>query len=272
MTTIKNEIKISGKCLMDGRESIVTVVPSDQKGIRFYPDNSDIKIEARAENVVSTLNCTILGNQDKQLRVVEHFMAACAFTGIDSLDVYVSSSELPILDGSAKVWVEEFQKAGIESTDSSARIEFYEPIIFSEGRTQIVLLPSDSFKVSYMVNFEHKDLANRWENWDISEETQRIVESRTFGYLKDLEKFQKAGFALGASIDNTVGLTEDGYTVELRNKFEPINHKILDLVGDLYLTGLNPLNFNAHIIAKEAGHRTHVEFAKKIQSMLREKV
>ena len=99
-------------------------------------------------------------------------------------------------------------------------------------------------------------------NWTIDDSYFEIYEARTFGYLKDLERFQEAGLALGVSIDNTVGLTETGYTTELRSKFEPIKHKILDLIGDLYLSGINPLDLKAHIVAREAGHRIHVEFAK----------
>lgn len=115
-----------------------------------------------------------------------------------------------------------------------------------------------------MVNFDHAELSNSWISWDFSKDNQEIIEARTFGYLKDLEKFQKAGMALGVSINNTIGLTDDGYTVDLRSDFEPVKHKILDLVGDLMLTGFNPLDFKAHIIAKEAGHKAHVEFAKVI--------
>lgn len=85
-----------------------------KKGIRFYTNSSGVAIEAKAENVISTLNCTVLGFENQQIRLVEHFMAACAFAGIDSLDVCVDRSELPILDGSALQWFKEFQTAGIK--------------------------------------------------------------------------------------------------------------------------------------------------------------
>jgi UDP-3-O-[3-hydroxymyristoyl] N-acetylglucosamine deacetylase len=191
-------------------------------------------------------------------------MAACALAGIDSLDVCLEGAEVPILDGSAKGWFDVFQKAGIEQAASESII-FDRPLAYAEGNTIISLVPSDKLTISYLVNFDHSELKNCWINWDFDGDNTEIIEARTFGYLKDLEKFHKAGLALGANIDNTVGLTEDGYTVALRSALEPIKHKILDIIGDLYLTGLNPLDFKAQIIAKEAGHRSHVEFAKLLR-------
>lgn len=266
MTTINSEIKLSGICLMDGKETNVTLFPSTEKGIRFY--NGDNKLEASVESVASTMNCVVLASQTgQQVRLIEHFMAAMAFSGIDCLDVCMDSQELPILDGSAKDWLEAIEKVGVTEQDTQT-IEFSQPLTYSLGHTDIIMVPAENFKVSYLVNFNHPDLNNRWVSWDSKEDRTQVVEARTFGYLKDLEKFQKAGLALGASIDNTVGLTEDGYTVDLRFQYEPAMHKILDIIGDLRLTGLSPLNFKAHIIAKEAGHKTHVEFAKIIKNYI----
>ena len=96
-----------------------------------------------------------------------------------------------------------------------------------------------------------------------------IVEARTFGYLRDLETFQKMGYSKGVTIENTVGLKDDGtYTTALRSEFEPIKHKILDIIGDLYLTGTNPLKLNAKILVKEAGHFLHTECAKIVKEQL----
>ena len=97
---------------------------------------------------------------------------------------------------------------------------------------------------------------------------QEIIEARTFGYLKDLERFQAAGYSKGVTIENTVGLTDDGYTTELRSIYEPVKHKVLDIIGDLYLTGFNPLKINANILVKEAGHAIHVQVAKELKKVL----
>ena len=108
----------------------------------------------------------------------------------------------------------------------------------------------------------------RWVNLDLDKNLNEIVEARTFGYLKDLERFQAAGYSKGVTIENTVGLTDNGYTTSLRSEFEPAKHKILDIIGDLYLSGFNPLYLNANIIVKEAGHGYHVEASKMLKLKL----
>ena len=264
--TLQSEINISGKTLMGGQETQISIVKNNLGRIRFL--NNSQEIDASVNNVISTQNSTVIGNQNAQIRLIEHFMAACAFANLNGVDVMLDGNELPIFDGSSKVWYETFTNV-LELGTEIEKINFESPISYKNDRTEIVLLPSDTFKVTYMVNMNHKDLSNKWYTTDFTN-TSEIIEARTFGYLNDLEKLQAAGFALGVSIDNTVGLTEnDGYTTELRSDLEPIKHKILDLVGDLMLTGHNPLGFNAHIIAKEAGHSSHFEFAKILKTQLK---
>lgn len=263
MTTLLQEINLNGISLMDGKDSSVRVIPSEKKGIRFFPCNSSKSVTASVENVVSTQNCTVLGQDGQFVRLVEHFMAASAISGVDSIDVVMSGAEMPILDGSSKGWVDAFNQSGFNQR-SEMEISITEPIHLIDGNSRIVMLPAEKLEISYGINFNHPELNNRWVKAGI-EDIQSIIEARTFGYLKDLEKFQQAGMALGANIDNTVGLTDDGYTVELRSQYEPVKHKILDIIGDLYLTGYNPLNFKAQIIALDAGHKSHVAFAKVLK-------
>ena len=142
-------------------------------------------------------------------------------------------------------------------------------VTFEKDNSLIVLTPSENpTTITYCVNFNHPDLNNRWVNLELGKNLKEIVEARTFGYLKDLEKFQAMGYSKGVSIDNTVGLTQDGYTTTLRSQYEPAKHKILDIIGDLYLTGYNPLKINANIIVKEAGHAYHCQTAKILKQKL----
>lgn len=264
MSTIKKETKISSTALMTGVMSDVTLFPSEQKGIRFFIN--DAQIEAKVENVVSTEHCTVLGNAQMKVMLIEHFMAACAFCGIDSLDVCLSHFELPILDGSSKNWVELFEGVGVtERQKQSYTIK--DPVFYVNGKTHLVIIPNDEFAMDYAVNFQHKDLNNKWTSYNETQK-QEIIEARTFGYLKELEAIQQAGFAKGVSLENTVGLTEDGYTTTLKSTLEPIKHKMLDVVGDFYLTGINPFDMKIKIIAKEAGHAVHVKVAKLLKDRL----
>ena len=262
MGTIKNEITLGSVALMTGIESEVRVCPSDKKGIRFHFKGNSV--EATVDNVVSTDHCTVLGNSNIKVVLVEHFMAACA---IDSLDVYLSHYELPILDGASKVWIDNFNTVGIVNAENKS-ISIKEPIYYLNGKTHLVVLPSDELNLTYSVNYNHKDLENRWYTFANSKR-EEIIESRTFGYLNELEKLQKLGFGRGADIENTLGLKDDNtYTSILKSEYEPIKHKILDLIGDFYLAGCNVLNLKAQVIAKEAGHRVHINVAKILKDKI----
>ncbi len=264
MGTLKKEVILKSVALMTGLESEARVCPSKEKGIRFHVAGKSI--EAKVENVVSTEHCTVIGNNEIKVMLIEHFMAACAICKIDSVDVYLSHFELPILGGASKEWVNAFEEAGIIEPNER-KISLTDPVSYLNGKTHLVVLPSENLNVTYSVNFKHKDLKNRWVSIDISR-LDEITEARTFGYLNELEMLQKAGYARGANINNTVGLTDDGYTTELKSEYEPIKHKILDLIGDFYLAGCNILNFKAEIIVKEAGHTVHVKTARMLKDKL----
>lgn len=264
MGSIGKEVILKSIALMTGVESEARVCPSNEKGLRFHFAGKTI--EANIDNVVSTEHCTVIGNSDIKVMLIEHFMAACSICRIDALDIYLSHFELPILDGGAKTWVEAFKDAGlVDVTIKKCTVK--EPLYYLNGKTHLIVLPSDSLRATYSVNFNHKDLKNRWISLN-PDNIEEIIEARTFGYLSELEMLQKAGYARGASIDNTLGLTEDGYTAELKSEFEPVKHKILDLIGDFYLAGCPLLDLNAEIIVKEAGHTVHTIAAKNIKNKL----
>lgn len=266
MVTTLEEIEVYGRGLMKNRDCKVRICPSNEGQIRFYVEKATEPILADIADVDSTNHCVVLGRKRNKVMLTEHFIAACAFCGIDSLDVYVSRPEMPILDGSAKEWVEMFKKVGIEKVKK----QFYtvsEPVYYLNGKTHMIILPDEELNITYGVNYEHPDLTKRWVSFD-RKNTQEIIEARTFGFLKDLKKLQFFGFARGVTYENTVGLNGDNYTTELRSEFEPVKHKILDLIGDLYLTGVNPLNLKAQIIVKEAGHAVHVKVANILKDKL----
>lgn len=274
MKTLKSNLTLNGAGLMFAAPVEITIKPSDKKGIRFYINNAEI--EAKVENVVSTEHCTIIADVENgaknKIALIEHFMAACAICEIDGLDVYFNSQgfEMPIFDGSSKKWVEEFNKIGFVG-ESEAIEPLKETIVFQNKNSTILITPTNEEKtnITYLVNFNHPDLNNRWVNLDLDKNLDEIIEARTFGYLKDLEKFQAAGYSKGVTIENTIGLIDDGtYTVPLRSPYEPAKHKILDIIGDLYLTGYNPLKLKANIIAKEAGHGYHCQTAKILKEKL----
>ncbi len=264
MGTILKEVILKSVALMTGTESEARVCPSEKKGIRFHFAGKCI--EASIDNVISTQHCTVIGNNETKIMLIEHFMAACAICKIDSLDVYLSHYELPILDGASKEWVEAFVSAGVKFPDET-KYTVKENLKYLNGKTHLVVLPSNELNITYSVNYKHQDLKNRWVSFDINK-LDEIIEARTFGYLSELEMLQKAGYARGANLENTLGLTDNGYTSELKSEFEPVKHKILDLIGDFYLAGCNILNFKGEIIVKEAGHTVHTIVAKELKDKL----
>ena len=275
MVTIKSEIKTSGKSLMKNKHCDVVIKPSQSGKIRIFSKGADVGFDANIDNLYSTDHCvtlcskehrTLLGDYKYKAMLCEHFMAACAICKIDSIDVYLSETEFPIFDGSAKVWVDLFNQAGIEGKNDDI-YTVSEPVFYLNGKTSLVILPDKDLTISYSVNYAHPDLTRRWVGFD-SNKLDEIIEARTFGFYKDLKKYQMLGFAKGVTVDNTVGLKDIGYTTDLRSEHEPIKHKILDLFGDLYLTGVSPLNLRAQILVKEAGHAVHCKVAQVLKNKL----
>jgi len=269
MITLKKETSITGNGLMKNKPCTVKFIPSKKGGIRYFLDGEEFIAEA--ENVVSTDHCVVLGNGKARAMLTEHLTAALAFCGIDSLDIHMDGGEVPALDGSSKQWAELFKDAGIDKPllYKPKKYTVTEPVYYLNGKTSLVILPAKELFISYAVNYEHPDLRRCFVNYD-PRNSKEIIEARTFGFYKDLKKFQMLGFAQGVNIDNTVGLTDDGYTTELRSEKEPVKHKILDLIGDLYLTGVNPLDMKCQILAKEAGHAVHIKVANILKNKLKE--
>jgi len=268
MTTINKEISITGHGLMKNKPCTVKFFPSKTGKIRYFVAGEE-PFEADVDNVVDTNHCVVLGNKKAKAMLTEHLSAALAFCGIDSVDICMDEMEVPILDGSSKLWVELFKSAGIEKHFFEKRQHYTvrEPVYYLNGKTSLVILPSNELYISYAVNYDHKDLTKRWVAYNPKNQ-EEIIEARTFGFYKDLKKYQMLGFAQGVNVENTLGLLDEGYTAPLRSENEPIKHKILDLIGDLYLTGVNPLDLRCQILVKEAGHAVHVKTARMLKEKL----
>lgn len=269
MVTLKKEVKISGNGLMKNKPCEVTLFPSTSGQIRYFVKDKD-SFTADVDNVLATDHCVVMGTKKARAMLTEHLSAALAFCHIDSVDICMTEEEVPILDGSSLQWVEAFKQAGIDKP-LLAREKFYtvsEPVYYINGKTSLVILPSDNLFMSYAINYDHPDLTRKFVNFNPKNKYE-VIEARTFGFYRDLKKYQMLGFAQGVTQENTVGLTDEGgYTTELRSENEQIKHKMLDLIGDLYLTGVNPLNLRCQILAKEAGHAVHVKTAKMLKEKL----
>ncbi|HEY9713458.1 MAG TPA: UDP-3-O-acyl-N-acetylglucosamine deacetylase [Chroococcales cyanobacterium] len=222
--------------------------------------DSYVEIKAVAANVVNTLRNVVLGKDGVRLCIVEHFLASASLWGLEDLVVRVNGPEMPLGDGSAQIWTDQFKAAGIEPTSPPATIELQEPIVITKQDRTLMALPDSTFSVSYMMDWNHPLIGKRWQTWTPKMDVSEIGDARTFGSLQEHK-------LLGLQ-DDVVSLTADGFTKPLRFEDEPVRHKLLDLVGDLALAGVNPLRFKARFISIKGGHELDVEMAKRLESLV----
>ncbi len=248
-------IQLHGNGLFSKGE--VTVSISKQKnvkGILFVLNNE--KISAGVENVSNTNRNTMLSNGKENLCLVEHFLSACSFLGIDDIEVITDTNELVFGDGSALHWQEAFLSSELCNKVSSKHI-LKTPIFLKDGNKQIVAIPHDGFKVSYFLDWEHPALGKMWANWEPGEDVNKILRARTFATKEENDFFGVSELLLT--------LDKNGFNKKLHDPLEPVYHKILDIVGDLRLSGINPLEINMHVIGFKSGHKLNVEMAKKLK-------
>jgi UDP-3-O-[3-hydroxymyristoyl] N-acetylglucosamine deacetylase len=185
--------------------------------------------------------------------------------GVDNAVVELNHPEVPIMDGSAAPFVYLINEAGVRTLPVARRyLKILRPIALSRGDKRIALYPSDQFKLTYSISFDHPLLRHQARTLRVTEETfaEDIAPARTFGFLKEVEMMRQHGLALGGSLDNAVVLGETGVlNPHLRFEDEFVRHKILDAIGDLALVGYPVIG---HVVAHRAGHALHTAFVTKV--------
>ena len=208
---------------------------------------------------------TGLTREAVSVETVEHLLAALTALGIDNAIVELNSPEVPIMDGSAAPFVYLVNEAGVKRLQAPRRyLKVLRPISLTQGDKRIALYPSDHFKVTYSISFDHPLLRHQSRTMRITEESfvEDIAPARTFGFLKEVEMLRQRGLALGGSLDNAIVLGDTGVLNNaLRFEDEFVRHKILDVIGDLSLVG-HPVV--GHLVAHRGGHALHTAFAARI--------
>ncbi|ACV39165.1 UDP-3-O-acyl-N-acetylglucosamine deacetylase [Leptotrichia buccalis] len=264
--TIKNTVEISGIGLHKGEEIKLALKSNGQEsgeqGIIFKRvdvagKNNIVKVDYR--NLFDLERGTNIRNEDDvKVHTIEHFLSALSVTGITDILVEISGNELPILDGSSAGFVEKLLEAEIVELESEIEpVVIKEPVIFSDEKAgkYVMALPYDNFKISYTIDFNHSFLKSQYFEIEVNLENymENIARCRTFAFDYEIEFLKKNNLALGGSLENAVVVGANGplNPEGLRYPDEFVRHKILDIVGDLYVLG-RPLQ--AHIIAIKAGH------------------
>jgi UDP-3-O-[3-hydroxymyristoyl] N-acetylglucosamine deacetylase len=245
--TLKNAIRATGVGLHTGEKIYLTLRPAPANtGIVFCRVDLDppVQIRASLENVGETRLSTTLVKEGARISTVEHLLSAMAGLGIDNAYVDLSAPEVPIMDGSAGPFVFLIQSAGIEEQKASKRfIRIKRAVEVRDGDKTARVDPFDGFKVGFTIEFDHPVFKSNTRHSEIDFSATSFVKevsrARTFGFIAEIEQLHERELALGGSIDNAVVLddyrvlNEDG----LRYRDEFVKHKILDVIGDLYLLG-----------------------------------
>jgi len=245
-TTISDEISFSGKGVHTNKVSNLTLIPAkEDSGIIFRrldsPENKSI-INATYENVKSTHYCTELSNSfGTSILTVEHLLAALSGSGIDNVEIKIDGPEVPILDGSSRIFIDAINQHKKILNKPKKVIRIKEKIEIFEDRSYACFEPADSLVVDAEINFDHILIGKQKMEMLINSETfyDELSQARTFGFLKHAEKLHARGYGLGVNLSNAIVLTEktimniEGLIYE--NEF--IRHKILDICGDLKLAG-----------------------------------
>ncbi len=268
--TVKNNINFSGIGLHTGEKVNLCIKPSvPNTGIIFkrVDLNQNNLIYPSFENVSNTfLNTTITNEYGVKVSTIEHLMGALFGSGVDNALIEIDNIEVPILDGSAKEFIEKIFSTGLEVSSIPIKIiKINKKVEFVDGDRFISIEPSKlSLDIDYELKYDNQMIGNQRNVINVYvDELKDIFNSRTFCLYEDIEKIKKNGFAKGGSLDNAIVIKDDKVLNDqgLRNDKEFVNHKILDCIGDLYTCGHRLL---AKIKCSQGGHHLSNKLLRKL--------
>ena len=269
-TTLSNPVSFKGIGLHSGLNSVIKLLPADENhGIVFK--RVDIEknnlVEAKYQKVTSSRLCTTLENDfGVKISTVEHLLAALYIAGIDNVLIEINNEEVPIMDGSAKEFLEILTKQELlQLSEKRKFLKVLEKFEIVDGERKISIEPTDeSFEVEFKLNYKNKIIGKQSNsiNFDY-DDIQDIYNSRTFCLFEDIEQIKKAGLAKGGSLENAIVVDEEKILNNggLRNEKEFVNHKILDLLGDFVLSGYRIVG---KINCNQGGHQLTNMFLRKL--------
>ena len=271
-STVSNKISLNGVGIHTGKKVSLNILPaSPNSGIIFK--RVDLKdkniVIPNFENVSDATLCTTISNQyGVKVSTIEHLMAAFLGLGIDNAIVELDSQEVPILDGSAMNFVKVIKETGLKNSDIPIKlIKINNSVQIEEDQKFISIEKSNTtLEIEFEINYENKLINNQKNKINVFEDKlDDIFNSRTFCLYEDIEKLKKIGLGKGGTLENAIVVKNDKILNEegLRNKNEFVNHKILDCMGDLYLTGYRLIGL---LKCKHGGHSLTNKLLRKVFS------
>ncbi len=268
--TIKSAVQFKGIALHTGKEVSIYLKPSEPNtGIVFK------RVDLKTNNIIipnfmnvtnTSLNTTISNEFGVTVSTIEHLMGALFGLGIDNVLIEIDNDEVPILDGSAKQFIDKIILSGLKTSESPIKIiKIDKKIEFSHGKKTISIEPSKlSLDIDFEIKFENPIIGNQRNKVSVYQDNlSDIFNSRTFCLFEDIEKIKKNGLAKGGSLDNAIVVKEKSILNKdgLRNDKEFVNHKILDCIGDLYTCGYRII---ANVICSQGGHYLTNQLLRKV--------
>ncbi len=273
-TTLGSRVSLSGIGVHSGKAVSIHFSPADpDTGIVFL--NTDARgdtfeVRALVAEIGATDLCTVLGDPaGVHVSTVEHLLAALSALGIDNVVIEIDGNEVPILDGSAAMFVDAFDQAGLSQQAVKRRyIRIVKPVRIDSGASWAEFHPYDGTRFEVEIDFESQAIGRQFYAADITPDLFRreISRARTFGFMKDVERLWAAGYALGSSLENTVVIGDDGRVVNmegLRCPNEFVRHKMLDAMGDLALAGAR---FIGRFRSYRGGHKLNAAALRRLLS------
>ena len=271
--TIRNKVTASGVGITSGKKVNLILHPADpDTGVIFRRTDGDkvVEIPALLNFVGNTTLSTTLENEGLEISTIEHLLSALAGTGVDNCIIECDGPEIPIMDGSSSQFVFLIQAAGIvEQSAVKKFIYVTKSVQVKRGDAVARIKPYDGFRVTFTLEFDHPVYKKypQSASIDFSQTSfiREVSRARTFGLMDDLKKLKSNNLALGANLDNAIGIGDDDIENDggLRFSDEFVKHKILDAIGDLYLLGHNLIG---EFYGFKTGHALNNELLKKIES------
>ncbi|MFZ5475541.1 MAG: UDP-3-O-acyl-N-acetylglucosamine deacetylase [Myxococcota bacterium] len=254
--TLARAFSVRGTALHAGGECGVEVRPAPPDAGRVFVVGG-VRVPAALGNVVDTRLATTLGVGDTRVRMVEHLCAALFAEGVDNVEIEVEGGEVPVLDGSARLWTAAIRNAGLAPQGAPRRVvAIAEPVRVEVDGAWAMLLPAARFELDVAVDFTHPRIgAQRWIG-AVGDFSRELAWARTFGFFRDAHALWASGLARGASLENTVVYDEAGVMNPdgLRAADEAVRHKALDAIGDAALLGAE---IRGRLVVHRAGHGVH---------------
>ncbi len=271
--TLKSNIEFKGIGLHSGSDCAVVLKPApEDTGIVFVSRSGQTKqfIPYNVENIIDTQNNISVSNGKSIVKTVEHLVAALYAFQIDNCLIECSSTEIPIMDGSTKEFIRQIIEYGLISQNKT-RDEFriINPIWVTLEDKFLVALPYDGLKFSYTISFPNSPIGTQTYQTELNPDifVNTLSDARTFGFIEDLDSYQKSGLVLGVNFDNVQVFSkkENKALNYSRYEDEPVRHKVVDLIGSLALLNSDIKGF---MISYKGGHTLDVLFARKVMNLI----